>query len=115
MKGIPEEVLYALMFLVIVLFQYLMKRFGPKAPESPPADEDLSQNPEEEDGVLPVSAVAGVAEASFGRSDLSVVAPTARRFSRASLLGNRRAVQHAVVVATILGPCRAFEPHDVRE
>ena len=114
MKGIPEELLYVLMFLGIVVFQYLMKRFGPKAPESPVADESLSESNEEEEA-LAVSAVAGVADDVFGRNDALVVAPTSRRFSRASLLGNRRAVQRAVVVATILGPCRAFEPHDIRE
>jgi hypothetical protein len=27
-------------------------------------------------------------------------------------MGTRRDVQNAVVVAAILGPCRAFEPHD---
>jgi len=37
---------------------------------------------------------------------------TARRFSRRALMGNRRAVQDAVVIAAILGPCRAYQPHD---
>ncbi|MBA4262471.1 MAG: hypothetical protein C0443_10780, partial [Comamonadaceae bacterium] len=38
---------------------------------------------------------------------------TARRFSRRSLMGNRRAVQDAMVIAAILGPCRAYQPHDI--
>ncbi len=37
-----------------------------------------------------------------------------RRYSRRSLMGTRRDVQNAIVIATIVGPCRAFEPHDVR-
>jgi hypothetical protein len=28
-------------------------------------------------------------------------------------MGNRRALQDAIVVATILGPCRAYRPHDI--
>jgi hypothetical protein len=36
-----------------------------------------------------------------------------QRFSRQSLMGTRRDVQNAIVIATIVGPCRAFEPHDV--
>jgi len=37
----------------------------------------------------------------------------ARRFSRAALMGDRRAVQDAVVLATILRPCHAHKPHGV--
>jgi hypothetical protein len=36
-----------------------------------------------------------------------------RRFSRRSLMGSRCAVQDAIVVAAILGPCRAYRPHDI--
>jgi hypothetical protein len=42
----------------------------------------------------------------------SVTAPGRRRFSRRALFGDRRRTQDAVVAATILGPCRAFEPYD---
>lgn len=34
--------------------------------------------------------------------------------ARRSLMENRRAMQNAIVIATIVGPCRAFEPHDIR-
>ncbi|MEO7853293.1 MAG: hypothetical protein ABIR94_13705 [Rubrivivax sp.] len=37
-----------------------------------------------------------------------------RRFSRRTLLGSRRQVQDAFVLATILGRCRGDEPHDIR-
>ena len=117
MKDVPAELLYVLMFLAIVLFQYLMKRFGPQAPPEPAWDERLAQFPEEVEGVPAASALSGVAGGGhFGRSDApqTSLAPRRRRFSRDSLMGSRREVQDAVVVATILGPCRAFEPHDVR-
>ncbi len=39
MKDLPPELLYVLMFLAIVLFQYLMKRYGPQAPQEPAWDE----------------------------------------------------------------------------
>lgn len=29
-------------------------------------------------------------------------------------MGNRRDVQNAIVIATILGPCHAYEPHGIR-
>jgi hypothetical protein len=37
-----------------------------------------------------------------------------RRFARRTLLGTRRQVQDAFVLATILGRCRGDEPHDIR-
>ena len=122
MKDVPAELLYVLMFLAIVLFQYLMKRFGPQAPQEPAWDERLLQMPEEEAVAAAVNPAAtaafgssGVAAGLSGRSDAPRAAPARRRFSRNSLLATPRATQNAVVVATILGPCRAFEPHDVRQ
>ncbi|MDP1983177.1 MAG: hypothetical protein Q8K23_11570 [Sulfuritalea sp.] len=118
MKDVPAELLYVLMFLAIVLFQYLMKRFGPQAPPEPAWDERLEQFPEEVADVPAASAASGmVGGGHFGRRDApqASLAPQRRRFSRGSLMGSRREVQNAVVVATILGPCRAFEPHDVRQ
>lgn len=116
MKGIPEELLYVLMFLAVVLFQYLMKRFGPQAPDEPAWDERLAQIPEEvAEPDTPAFGASGVAADLPGRSAVPRAAPARRRFSRGSLMGDRRAVQNAVVVATILGPCRAFEPHDIRQ
>ena len=117
MKSVPEELLYVLMFLAIVLFQYLMKRFGPQAPPEPAWDERLEQIPEAPEDAPAASAAFGAAGGRSGRGATPVtsLAPQRRRFSRASLLGDRREVQNAVVVATILGPCRAFEPHDIRQ
>ncbi len=117
MKSVPAELLYVLMFLAIVLFQYLMKRFAPQEPQEPAGDERLARFPDEVPDASAVSAAFGVAGGHFGRSAAPVtsLAPQRRRFSRASLMGARREVQNAVVVATILGPCRAFEAHDVRQ
>ena len=115
MKGLPQELIYALMFGAVLLLQYLMKRFGPQ-PELPPIPQD------EPDAELPAQAAPEAASVSiptdtfFGRSRApeASTALTRRRFSRRSLMGNRRDVQNAIVIATILGPCRAFEPYDIR-
>ena len=117
MKGLPEELIYVLMFGAVLLLQYLMKRFGPQ-PEPPPIpqDEPIPEIPEREQAAPEVSPVSAASDTRFGRSRApeASTALARRRFSRRSLMGNRRDVQNAVVIATILGPCRAFEPHDVR-
>ena len=116
MESVPTELFYVLMILAILLFQYLMKRFGPQAPKDAAHDERLSQIPEDEDLEATQIASTGSAMAggSFGRSDAPSLAPARRHFPRKAQLGTRRELQDAMVVATIMGPCRYFEPHDVR-
>ena len=113
MKSIPEELLYVLMFLAIVLFQYLMKRFGPKEPASDERLEQISDEAEDEPAAPAVSAATDDRFGCGAASGTSLVPPR-QRYSRASLLGARCEVQNAVVTAMILGPCRAFESHDIR-
>jgi hypothetical protein len=117
MKDVPAELLYVLMFLAIVLFQYLMKLFGPQAPQEPAWDEPLEKISEASEDAPAASAASASVAGQCGRNAAreTSLAPPRRRFSRSSLMGSRREVQNAVVVATILGPCRAFEPHDIRQ
>ena len=132
MKNIPEELIYVLVFGAILLFQYLMKRFGPQPqPDEVPQEAPLPQEkPAAQEELLPdiwgrgptvpaVSPVTAASDIRFGRSEAPGATVTlpgrrSRRFSRRALMGNRREVQNAIVIATILGPCRAYEPHDVR-
>ena len=116
MKGLPEELIYVLIFGAILLFQYLIKRFGPQQQPPSPQDEPDPELPEQEQATPETSPVSTASDIRFGRSgapSASIAFPE-RRFSRRALLGNRRDVQNAIVIATILGPCRAFEPHDIR-
>ena len=116
MDRFPTELIYVLMFAAIVLFQHLMKRFAPQ--QETVQDEQAAQY-EEEDEAQPVQmpfALADAAAGHFGRSAAPAASPAVarRRFSRNSLMGTRGKVQDAIVIATILGPCRADEPHDIR-
>ena len=116
MDRFPTELIYVLAFAAIVLFQYMMKRFAPQEQQESAQDEQLVQEPEEAQPAPAPSPVSDVAVGHFGRSEapsLSSALPR-HRFSRGSLLGTRREVQNAIVIATILGPCRAYEPHDIR-
>ena len=118
MKNLPEELIYILVFAAIVLLQYLVKRFGPQEEEQQPppmeaADPELPAL-ELEQVSTQVFRAAAAADLRFSRSGAPGASPelAERRFSRSSLMGNRRGVQNAIVIAAILGPCRAFEPHD---
>ena len=124
MDKLPAELIYILVFAAIVLFQYMMKRFGPQqqpdevpqeAPrpqEQPAAQEELLPDIWGRAPAVPAVLPVTASDIRFGRT----AAPGAsaplqgHRFSRRALMGNRRDMQNAVVIATILGPCRALEP-----
>ena len=116
MNSFPTELIYVLVFGAILLFQYVMKRFGPQQQPQFPQDEPVPEIPEQEQATPETSSVSTASDIRFGRSGSPSASTTLpqRRFSRKSLMANRRDVQNAIVIATILGPCRAFEPHDVR-
>mgnify|MGYP006919730950 CR=1 FL=1 len=119
MKSFPPELIYVLIFVAIALFQFMVKKLGQQVqqePQEPMPDEDLSGYPEEVTEIAAASSVSNAAVGHFGRTEVPK-ASSARprsRFSRRSLMGTRREVRNAVVIASIIGPCRAFEPHDDR-
>lgn len=116
MNGLPTELIYILIFAAVLLFQYAMKRFGPQSRQEPAQDEPVPEIPEPVEEIPAAPSVSRVAVGDFGRAKAPPIASSLlprRRFARRSLLGTKRAVQNAVVVATILGPCRAYEPHVV--
>lgn len=116
MDSFPTELIYVLVFAAIVLFQYLMKRFGPQQQQQSPQDEPVPEFPEEMKETQAAPSISSVAFGHSGRTEVpSASAPLPRRrFDRRSLMGTKREVQNAIVIVAILGPCRAFEPHDVR-
>ena len=116
MKNLPEELIYVLIFGAIMLVQFLMKRFVPQPQPSSPQDELVAETEEQKQAALQDCPGSAACVSGVGRSlpRRTVLAAPRHRFSRNALLANRRDVQNAIVVATIMGPCRAFEPHEVR-
>lgn len=119
MQSVREGLIYVLIFGALLLIQYLMKRFGPQQQPQSPQDDPDREIPAQEQASLEVPAVSTASDIQFARSAAqgSAAALRVRRrrpFARSALMGTRRDVRNAIVIATILGPCRAFEPHDSR-
>ncbi len=116
MQNLPEGLIYILVLAVAYLANHLIKRFGPQMEPQPPQaePEDGSTTP----GPAPVGlAAASTAEATplpgpqlaFAKS-IPPMKPHGQ-LTRLTLLGSKRNKQSAIALATILGPCRAFESH----
>jgi hypothetical protein len=120
MKGFPPELIYVLLFIGIFLVQFLKKRRGAQKPRDGRPEPRIPDSPDEIPtdfawGGQPAPLAAEPSRASVEplvrpEAPATLRARSRFRFSRRSLLGTRRDVQNAVVIATILGPCRALEP-----
>ncbi len=128
MKGFPPELVYLLIFGAVLLFNFLMqkaaRRQQEEAAKNAPVEEEI---PEEEWNPAPViTAVRPEPEEVLAHrrrvaapAELAATPPMTQagkrlRVARQALFGKRWDIQEAVVVATILGRCRADEPHEVR-
>jgi hypothetical protein len=111
MENFSQELLFALIFGMVLLVQFLLKHLRKRTRQTKTEvwfePNNLTKRPNPTEALAlprPVPASPRAAAAPL-RHDV-------RRFSRRSLLGSRRAVQDAIVVAAILGPCRAYQSHE---
>ncbi len=126
MGPIPEDLIVFLLFGAFVLVQILRRfrrdqarRTKVEPVAATPAEMQTQAEPEAEPET-PVQTpwTPTLAEGPRQRAPVQarpVQAPAqraTRRFSRRTLMGDRRSLQDAIVVATILGPCQARRPHD---
>ena len=111
MDSIPREFLLLLLFAAVLVANALFRRRKPQAEDEPEvalAEEAAEQGHEIGTPLPPAPRARAPAAAS------PAPARRPRRFDRRNLLGSTRQVQDAFVVATILGRCRADEPHEPR-
>lgn len=129
MDRLPQELIFALILGAVMLVQFLLKRLRRRGPPTEAEGEAESDSEAEErtepDTVARRPRAAEVPRPAQALPPRAAPAPApphaaaaparraARRFSRRSLMGSRRAVQDGVVIAAILGPCRAYRPHDI--
>lgn len=121
MERAPLDLLvYALIFAGIMLVNYLLQRFVKRAqqaptPEPPPQEDEAP--PETLWGRAPqASAEPAMPTERVGRTVAAGVSPARpdQRFGARALFRSRQDIRHAVVVMTVLGPCRAQEPPSIR-
>jgi len=133
MERFPIELLvYGALFLGILLFNYVTRRAQQRSqpqdaapeyegpPQEPPGAE--YESPSEFWGrVQPDAVVTALPPAPADRVERPRPPDPAlrrkKRYTRRSLLGSRRDLRRAIVLMTVLGPCRGNEssqrPHSV--
>jgi hypothetical protein len=122
MERAPLDLLvYALIFAGIVLFNYLLQRFMKRTQQQAPPPEPPLQEDEAPPDTLWGRAAQAPAEPVIpaervGRTAAPGASPPrpALRSGARALFRSRQDIRHAVVVMTVLGPCRAHEPPSAR-
>jgi hypothetical protein len=117
MRGFALELLvYALVFLGIVVFNYLIQRLARRARQRLPAPEPRPVETEQplETGWGRASRAAALPEevlaARRAPPPRAAAAPPQPRPPAHRLFGSREELRRAIVAMTVLGPCRAEDP-----
>lgn len=128
MRGLPEELIILLFVGLFWLWPLLRRWLRQQQQAAQEAEQQAALEAAEEaaparPAAPPAAAARAAAEAtprgsaasdelSAPRRPLQPPQPqrAPRRYTRSALMGDRRAVQNAVVAATVLQPCRAREP-----
>lgn len=123
MKGLPFELLFILFLGALLLYNSIKRRAAGLRPPDPtqgePEPDDIPEtlwgrDPQDPTTTTDRAAAVQASRRMSAAADTATPADRQRRFDRQALLGTRRRVQDAFVVATILGRCRADEPHEER-
>lgn len=113
-KPLSEMVIYVLIFIAIVAFNYLRPWLARPQKEQ----EELARAEQEREEARAAIEVQNPSVAEYPLAHApklnaqpnAVVAPAVPRYRSArSYLTDRSNLRHAIIVATVLGPCRAQE------
>ena len=122
MRGFPPELIFILVFGALLLVKILKEKAArlrqARTPLPEPPEDEISETEWNAAQVAPAPGPQPAQGLVHQRRTAVPAAPapprTRLRVARQSLFGARWDMQEAVVVATILGRCRADEPHDIR-
>ena len=108
-------ILLLVLFILVPLINFLIRRGWRHVESEAPEDEPVLGTPgsvRTTSKSPPLTYRASPNEVHASQA-LTVATQRSRsRFSRRSLLGNTRDVRRGMIIMTILGPCRAFDPPD---
>jgi hypothetical protein len=120
-KSGSELLVYGLIIAGFLLFNYLARKLARKAREQQEAAEQAAAQAPPEEAAEQLEDIWSRARAAQlatiqvpgQRAPMPAVAPPPPAATR-RLFRTRQDLRHAIVLMTVLGPCRALEPHEQR-
>ena len=108
------QILLLIVFIVVPLINFFMQRARRRLQTQARKDQALTQaRRQAQTAPASLPAPRPSRDRPHGPEEPTVTAPIPmRRFSQRALLENRRDVRSGIIIMTILGPCRTFDPLD---
>jgi hypothetical protein len=109
-----QQILLLLFFIALPLINFLLQRVRKRRdhrnhpiPQEKSVEQVLRRTP----ATPPPPPTPRASRSRLHGSEVRTIAPPSNnRFPKRLLLGTRRDVRRGVVIMTLLGPCRAFDP-----
>jgi len=107
------QILLLIVFILVPLFNFLMRRLRKPVESETPANEPVPDPPRRvrpapESPPPPPRAPRNRAREMQG--PVALTPPARRHFTKSSLFATPRDVRRGIILMAILGPCRAFDP-----
>lgn len=110
MENLGTILLLLLLFILTPLLNFLLQRFRKRRNQHIPQEKPVEQMFYQAQTTLP-RATPRAAGDRVHRSPARAPTPLANdRVTKRSLLGTTRDARRGIVIMTLLGPCRAFDP-----
>ena len=108
--GIGQALLLLLLFILTPLFNFLLQRFRKRRNHHIPQEKPVDQMFYQAQTTLPRPTPRAAGDQVHG-SPARTVTPLANdHVTKTSPLGTKSDVRRAIVIMTLLGTCRAFDP-----
>jgi hypothetical protein len=112
--GFGQILLLILVFILLPLGNFVMQRVRRRLEDNIPAEESVTQTHRQAEAIATPPPAPRVSRNRVQGSQAPTVSPSrsASHFAKRSLVGTKGDVQRGIIIMTILGPCRAFDPPD---
>jgi hypothetical protein len=108
------QILLLILFILVPLINFLLQQARRRLETQTPQDKAVAQiRRQAQTTPASLPPPRPPRDRLHGSEEPTVATPLSRRrFSQRSLLENRRDVRRGIIIMTILGPCRTFDPLD---
>ena len=106
-----EQVLLLLLFILAPLLNFLLQRVRKRRDHRIPQEKSVEQVRRRAQATPSPAPTPRASRSRVHESEARTVTPFANnRFTKRLLLGTTRDARRGIVIMTLLGPCRAFDP-----
>jgi hypothetical protein len=106
------QILLLLFFIALPLLNFLLQRARKRRHHPVPQEKPVEQMFYQAQTTLPRATPRAAGDRMHGSPARAVAPPANNPLTKRSLLGTTRDVRRGIVIMTLLGPCRAFDPPD---